>query len=317
MNAIVKSSARKRNGFTLITSGFTLIELLVVIAIIAILAAILFPVFAQAREKARMTACLSNVKQMGTAMMMYLQDYDENLPFKRVTCASQTGGPCFWWTTQETTWKDSLIPYIKSGGRDYNGGATYKTAGNGGVYQCPSNTAAWSTGQEGTQGGWGFGGDPTGLGDETTRFPRGYAINSEAGCNELGRPGGGDCLSVWPNVGDGNPQGASIAALDKPSSIIAIAEVRINFIDTKGEFTAYECTQGGRPAGSTGTSCIFAHNGFINLVFFDGHAKAVKGTQAIKDDLWDIYGPNGWGTGTGNKQQQWALTNAQNIKQWQ
>jgi len=60
--------------------GFTLIELLVVIAIIAILAAILFPVFAKAREKARQTACLNNQKQMGIAIMMYAQDHDELLP---------------------------------------------------------------------------------------------------------------------------------------------------------------------------------------------------------------------------------------------
>src|SRR3569832_1996332 len=76
-------AARKRRE----GGGFTLIELLVVIAIIAILAAILFPVFAQAREKARQTSCLSNLKQLGTGYMMYVQDYDESFP---LACQSPT-----------------------------------------------------------------------------------------------------------------------------------------------------------------------------------------------------------------------------------
>lgn len=78
-------------------SGFTLIELLVVISIIAVLAAILFPVFARARENARRTSCVSNLKQIGLGMMMYLQDYDERFPLAIVGAhgfgSGLTGGP--------------------------------------------------------------------------------------------------------------------------------------------------------------------------------------------------------------------------------
>ena len=78
--------------------GFTLIELLVVIAIIAILAAILFPVFAQAREKARQTGCLSNTKQLGTASSMYMQDWDEQLvPTYQYDGASGVCANLRWW----------------------------------------------------------------------------------------------------------------------------------------------------------------------------------------------------------------------------
>lgn len=90
--------------------GFTLIELLVVIAIIAILAAILFPVFAQAREKARQISCLSNEKQIGIAFIQYTSDYDENMPFRNAsggTIGSYANGEMIYWPV-------AIMPYIKS-----------------------------------------------------------------------------------------------------------------------------------------------------------------------------------------------------------
>lgn len=97
--------------------GFTLIELLVVIAIIAILAAILFPVFAQAREKARQTSCLSNMKQLGLAMIMYTQDYDEAF----------VGTPLW---QLNPSWPQRIEPYLK----------------NIGVLRCPSDSGTSSEG---------------------------------------------------------------------------------------------------------------------------------------------------------------------------
>jgi prepilin-type N-terminal cleavage/methylation domain-containing protein/prepilin-type processing-associated H-X9-DG protein len=107
-------SVRRRQG------GFTLIELLVVIAIIAILAAILFPVFAQAREKARSSSCLSNEKQSALAFSMYSQDYDETYP-PSFDANNLTGsGP-----GGIAQWEDIIKPYIKAGNV-------------GGILTCPS-----------------------------------------------------------------------------------------------------------------------------------------------------------------------------------
>ena len=86
--------------------GFTLIELLVVIAIIAILAAILFPVFARAREKARQTSCLSNQKQWALAWQMYLQDFDENIPPYALRILNPPGWGAHWYQLIE--------PYVKN-----------------------------------------------------------------------------------------------------------------------------------------------------------------------------------------------------------
>ncbi|MEP6755658.1 MAG: prepilin-type N-terminal cleavage/methylation domain-containing protein [Chthonomonadales bacterium] len=103
--------------------GFTLIELLVVIAIIAILAAILFPVFAQARNAARKATCISNLKQLALGQLMYIQDYDEKLTFWA------TDGPNDSWAQSQGTgwWMNQIYPYIKSTG----------------VYACPNDTRSF------------------------------------------------------------------------------------------------------------------------------------------------------------------------------
>jgi prepilin-type N-terminal cleavage/methylation domain len=103
-------------------AGFTLIELLVVIAIIAILAAILFPVFAQAREKSRQTSCLSNGRQIGLAFLMYAQDYDDNLVL--------TSFPA-----RDNSWTLKCQPYIK----------------NRAMFRCPSDQSElWAENDEDT-----------------------------------------------------------------------------------------------------------------------------------------------------------------------
>lgn len=97
--------------------GFTLIELLVVIAIISILAAILFPVFARARENARRTSCMSNVKQFGLAVMQYVQDYDENYPPVMIETAQTPPDGHFWYNEAGHSywfWPQILYPYHKS-----------------------------------------------------------------------------------------------------------------------------------------------------------------------------------------------------------
>ena len=104
-------------------SGFPLIELLVVIAIIAILAAILFHVFAQARESARAIYCLSNMKQIGLAMTMYAQDYDERFPAERLVWDMPNCTQCCQPNGQIIGWRMVTLPYIK----------------NYPIWQCPSN----------------------------------------------------------------------------------------------------------------------------------------------------------------------------------
>jgi prepilin-type N-terminal cleavage/methylation domain-containing protein len=147
--------------------GFTLIELLVVIAIIAILAAILFPVFAHAREKARAATCLSNCKQIGLSMAMYLQDYDSTFPIQKHDAMKSmaVGG-------KEPTFYDELLPYCK----------------NGGIWICPSGRA--DTGQRLAPPAMGYhmNGNlitPTGLAEAGVVAPSNCLLMRESGAGSV------------------------------------------------------------------------------------------------------------------------------------
>jgi len=141
-------------------TGFTLIELLVVIAIIAILAAILFPVFAQAREKARSASCMSNLKQIGMAIMMYVQDNDERYSPNRLgwpPCSD--AGRC-------GTWRTNVYPYVK----------------NLQIFWCPSNSCSGGNPEERRLGGLGANTDPLGVGSRNFH----YHYNGSVMCGQAG-----------------------------------------------------------------------------------------------------------------------------------
>jgi prepilin-type N-terminal cleavage/methylation domain-containing protein/prepilin-type processing-associated H-X9-DG protein len=246
--------------------AFTLIELLVVIAIIAILAAILFPVFAQAREKARQTSCLSNVKQIGTAMMMYVQDYDEVWPRSDVCYAgvgvipgapatSATGCTAspFGQRLNHFKWWAWLFPYTK----------------NVQIFRCPSKTPTvtrWNNGAE---------------------LDNAYALN----------------LSVTGTTVGFNPaatpfinapfQGGSLAGNARPADQALVIELFRStmpvVIQTAGS-VAWPHVQRERwnvllstgvPADNVRPQDTAPHNEGMNIMYCDGHAKWMRASNFL------------------------------------
>ncbi|MDR3692233.1 MAG: prepilin-type N-terminal cleavage/methylation domain-containing protein [Fimbriimonas sp.] len=275
--------------------AFTLIELLVVIAIIAILAAILFPVFAQAKAAAKRTADLSNIKEITLGFIMYTGDNDDYGPLVRQEVAG-TGGVGS--DAQGVIWKDSVLPYIKNGGRNnVNNSATgyNTTAGSASVYMNPLHPSPWSN------AGW-FGGTVPMAGDETGRYPRSYVVNRGAGLNEHGwtntdssssdNSQTADCW--WKNsYVSGNQTylqgaGGSMTVFSNPAGTAAFAEARYWFADFYGYEAQFGCSAEGSFFGGNVYSCELTNgNKNSNFGFMDGHAKAFQMSAALNNDVWD------------------------------
>jgi len=236
-------------------AAFTLIELLVVIAIIAILAAILFPVFAQAREKARQTACLSNSKQLATAIAMYTQDYDETMPMGGYTVDTPTG-------TLLGRWFADLQPYVKSLE----------------AFNCPSKN----------EKDWTIQTNPAGI--RTNSFAGAY------GCN----------INVMNYNTRGNVAmpGRALAEIANPAGTFALAEagqLTAEVRPSSDPTTWHKLESSGTywqtqpPSDWSGDSLkrytradsnferrpVPRHNGGLNVVYCDGHAKWSKIDQFL------------------------------------
>lgn len=240
----MKASRKIRASRTM--PGFTLIELLVVIAIIALLAAILFPVFAQAREKARQISCLSNEKQIGMAMMMYEQDYDEEFP-----ASNYFSGITLTTNGNQINTMMLVVPYLKANH----------------VWACPSNPYNDKAMNYGT----------------TQDAFCSYALN----------------MQVFDATYYGAPHTSSF--IDKPSNKIML-----------GESVAYAFGSAPPPAGNgAGSTSLgwsywntndqsgfpteaFCHrSGIMNVVYCDGHAKAVppEATAGANNQInqWGVF----------------------------
>jgi prepilin-type N-terminal cleavage/methylation domain-containing protein/prepilin-type processing-associated H-X9-DG protein len=259
--------------------GFTLIELLVVVAIIAILAAILFPVFAQAREKARQTSCLSNIKQLTLGFIMYSQDYDESFPQWK------------WDENYSSPWgdKSSVSPNNASSVWYY---AIYPYVKNSKIYACPSDPRKVKFRDIG--GGWFTGWDdpanrpigaPKELDNEimsyganeplTYQYPGLAAIQKPAEtlllADSINALSAWDCFDHWQAITDATPA-------NDPRRRYRIQRIAYSkYGDRIPTFWDGICA--GAPAGSNSAAWDGAWDDYAmhlrgqNIGFADGHAK--------------------------------------------
>jgi prepilin-type N-terminal cleavage/methylation domain-containing protein len=239
--------------------AFTLIELLVVIAVLAILAGLLFPVFSRARESARATSCLSNLKQIGTGVTAYLQDYDETFPMSRFPDATHPMTGCMNPGTNypvdglhgtSWNWKRAIAPYVK----------------NYAVYRCPSNSHAWE------QGGYNdFAGDETNrYYPESERIANSYAYNGSFFHEAV--------PACW--YGERWERPRWLTEIEAPSNLILLLESRHSYPDLGGWFVPQ------RAPNSRTEGPFQSHNGVCNWLFADQHAKRVKLAATCTNKMW-------------------------------
>jgi prepilin-type N-terminal cleavage/methylation domain-containing protein/prepilin-type processing-associated H-X9-DG protein len=244
--------------------GFTLIELLIVIAIISILAAILFPVFASAREKARQAVCTSNLKQLGLAALMYVQDNNEVWP---VAQYSNISGTTQYWACFQNA----------SGTFDLTKGLLQPYEKNTQVIKCPSYIGKPEFGDGNGYGyNWGF------LGSDL------YNPNS----SDYGN------YDHWPNI-PAMSHPANDAALSHPSDTIAFADSGFyagTAINETIEIDPPSQTFGNPTINFRHVDHSLSHNpatgattdhGYANIVFCDGHVKAYKQEQ-VTDAMFTL-----------------------------
>jgi prepilin-type N-terminal cleavage/methylation domain-containing protein/prepilin-type processing-associated H-X9-DG protein len=237
--------------------GFTLIELLVVIAIIAILAAILFPVFAQAREKARQTSCGSNIRQLGLATLMYTQDYDETYPLYQYDDCQ--GFVCYQY------WFGRRV----DDGWDKTRGLLYPYTKNHQIQKCPSFTGVPRLGDGNGYGyNWGYlGSDYYISGNWPPLNPATEAALSEPS----GKVVFADAGFVNQPWFGGHGETVESAGIDPPSMWWGNPTIDFRHVDNSKTIDAATYT--------------VTHHGLANMVFADGHVRAFK-QEAVSDAMF-------------------------------
>jgi prepilin-type N-terminal cleavage/methylation domain-containing protein/prepilin-type processing-associated H-X9-DG protein len=262
--ATMSEAATDRRAIS--TAGFTLIELLTVIAILAVLAGILLPVLWRSRESGRATVCLSNIRQLGLAIHLYAQDWDDTFPMSRspdalhpaTGCMSPpSGGPYpesgLWGSSVD--WRRLVLPYAKTPS----------------LYSCPSNGYAW--GQTGYSAVTGVGGDETNsYYPKAEQIPSSYALNGSFFHEAV--------PACW--YGEARVRPRRLAEIEQPSRLVELLESRKSYPDL-GTWAWFDPVGIGL-GGFVGA--IQTHNGATNLLFADLHAARMKLGRTCSEKMW-------------------------------